>query len=407
MGDRSYPHITRLVMEQPWAILPGTLAAIRELVVMRANGERFTDEEIQERIGAGPARRSASRSTTGGANDVAVIPIYGSIVPKANIMTEISGGTSVADLRGAFMQAMADPDIGAVVFDVDSPGGLTDQMPEFAADIRSQRGKKPVLAVSNTMMASAAYWIASQADEVAVSPSSLTGSIGVFAAHDDLSAASEQVGVKTTLISAGKYKTEGNPYEALSDDARGHIQDLVDSAYGMFTADVAKGRRVAVDSVRSGYGEGRVLDAKSAVKVGLADRVATLPQTISRAAGLAAQKNGTLAASMDQIRRAVGLPDDLTLVSDSTPLLTDLEAGARGDASFADHLEAVLCMASDLVAKGRPLTAAKRDRLHVLGERIADLVAVKEPRDPSFDLEAEVAAMRARARIAATKLRRV
>jgi signal peptide peptidase SppA len=402
-SERSYPHITRLVMEQPWAMMHDHFAAIRELVALRAQGEQFTDDEIRARIGNGPARRKPSQ-----AGDVAVIPIYGALVPKADLMSKISGATAISDLRGAFMQAMADPDIGSIVFDVDSPGGAVDQVPEFAADIRSQRGRKPMLAVSNSLMGSGAYWLASQADEIAVSPSSITGSIGVFVAHQDISGAQEQDGFKTTMISAGKYKAEAHPFQPLTDEARAHIQGLVDSAYQTFTADVAKGRRVTVDAVRNGYGEGRAVDAKTAVKMGLADHVATLPQTISRAAGLAAQNNGQIAAAYAHELVSYGpvatSGNPATIIVDYTK--TDRE-GARGDASFADEIDAVLCMADALVANGRALTAAKRDRLESLGERISQLCAVKEPSSPTLDLEVRVAAMRARARVQATKLRSV
>lgn len=375
-NGQAYPQIQKLVMEKPWAVLPGTLEAIRELVLMRAAGERFSDEEIIERIGAGPARREPVN-----AGAVAVIPIYGTIVPKADLMSKISGGTSAADIKMAISAAMQDPDIGSLVFDVDSPGGLTDLVPETAAYIRANRGRKPMLAVANTMMASAAYWLGSQADEIAVSPSSLTGSIGVFAAHDDLSAAQERLGVKTTLISAGKYKTETNRNAPLSDEARAHIQSLVDSAYGMFTADVAAGRGVKAKDVRGGFGEGRILPAQAAVAEGLADRVATLEQTIMRAAGLAALPSGT------QALRSLEAPTNI-----------EAEAPVRGGSSLADEIDAVLCMADMLVAKGRPLTAAKRERLELLGERITRLVSL-EPTTPS-DLEARVAAMRNRIRLA-------
>jgi len=373
---KTYHHITQLVMEKPWAILPGHLAVMRDLVLMRADGVQLSDDEIQERLGAARSNRSASNAPKA----VAVIPIHGSIVPKANMFTQISGATSINDLRGMFADAMNDPDIGSIVFDVDSPGGQVDLIPEFAADIRAKRGVKPMLAVSNTMMASAAYWLASQADEVAVSPSSMTGSIGVFAAHDDLSEAQAKLGVKTTFISAGKYKTEGNSAEPLSEDARAHIQSLVDDAYMAFTGDVAKGRRVSVDDVRNGYGEGRVLTAKAAVKAGLADRVATLEQTIGRAAEMARP------ASSRAMAAAAEFPEN------------ESEAGARGDASFADLVHAALCVADDLVAKGRPLTAAKRAELEPLGERIRELCAARATVDLESELQAT--AMRMRIRLA-------
>jgi len=395
---KTYHHITQLVMEKPWAILPGHLAVMRDLVLMRADGVQLSDDEIQQRLGAARSNRSASNAPKA----VAVIPIHGSIVPKANMFTDISGATSVADLRSMFADAMNDPDVGSIVFDVDSPGGQVDLIPEFAADIRAQRGRKPMLAVSNTMMASAAYWLASQADEVAVSPSSMTGSIGVFAAHDDLSEAQAKLGVKTTFISAGKYKTEGNSAEPLTEEAQAHIQSLVDDAYMAFTGDVAKGRCVTVADVRNGFGEGRVLTAKAAVSAGLADRVATLEQTISRAASQAMPVGSISASQPQNISTTATTPTTFTITS--LPPTNEIEA-ARGDASFADQANAVLCMADELVAIGRPLTAAKRDQLKAIGDRIHVLVAVNEPSNPDFDLEVRVAAMRARARIAATKLR--
>lgn len=277
--DGRYPQVVRHLVETPWAILPRTLATIREFVAVRSAGARFTADEIQARIGAKPARRDAQRAGT-----VAVIPVYGVITPKADLMTDMSGGTSVDRLRGAFLNAVEDPNVSAVVLDVDSPGGQVDLVPELAADIRGARGTKPILAVANTLAASAAYWVAAQADELFVTPSGEVGSIGVFAAHDDISGMLEKAGVKTTLVSAGKFKTEGNPFEPLSDEARAAIQARVDDAYRMFVHDVARGRGVPVDTVRDGFGQGRVVVAKDALAEGMVDGIATLDEVVARAA---------------------------------------------------------------------------------------------------------------------------
>jgi hypothetical protein len=115
-----------------------------------------------------------------------------------------------------------------------------------------------------------------------VSPSSLTGSIGVYASHEDESQALDKIGVKVTLISAGKYKVEGNSFEPLGDDARSAMQAMVDEYYGMFTKAVARGRGVKVSDVTGGFGEGRVVTAQQALKLGMADRVATLDQVLSK-----------------------------------------------------------------------------------------------------------------------------
>jgi ClpP class serine protease len=118
---------------------------------------------------------------------------------------------------------------------------------------------------------------------VVVTPSGEVGSIGVYAAHEDISGMLEQDGVKVTLVSAGKYKTEGNPFEPLSDEAREYIQGRVDEYAAMFHRAVAAGRGVAVERVRSEFGEGRVFGAQEGVSRGLADRVGTLDETIRKA----------------------------------------------------------------------------------------------------------------------------
>ncbi len=178
--------------------------------------------------------------------------------------------------------AIADPDVGAVVIEIDSPGGQIDGVPEAAAMLRSLRGSKPIVAMANTMAASAAYWIAAQADEIAMTPSGAVGSIGVYATHEDMSGALKLLGVDVTLISAGKYKTEGHPSKPLDDDAREHIQQNVDYFYDQFVSDVAKGRGVSKSDVKSGYGEGRVLNAKLALDAGLVDYVETPGDTVGR-----------------------------------------------------------------------------------------------------------------------------
>jgi ClpP class serine protease len=156
-----------------------------------------------------------------------------------------------------------------------------------------------MVAVANTQASSAAYWLGSQAHEVVVSPSGEIGSIGVYQVHRDASKAFEGAGIRHTLVKAGKFKTEGNPYEPLGDEARDAAQQAVNDYYGMFVSDVARGRGVAAEDVTDGYGEGRQLTAKRAVKAGLADRVATLGQTVSRLASGRASVKQTQAGEFE------------------------------------------------------------------------------------------------------------
>jgi len=261
------------VLDTPWAILPTKLTAIVGLLARHAAGERLSADDVA----AVTARPTAPRAP----GAVAVLPLFGTLAPRANLMTENSGGTSLERFTQAFRSAVISGDVRAIVLDIDSPGGAVAGVEELAADIYRARGIKPIVAVADHLAASAAYWIATAADEVVMSPSAEVGSIGVFAAHEDVSRALETAGVTTTLISAGKFKTEGNPYEPLSAEARAAMQTRVDEYYTMFTKAVARGRGAKIDDVRAGFGEGRVVGAREALRLGMADRVATLDEVIA------------------------------------------------------------------------------------------------------------------------------
>jgi signal peptide peptidase SppA len=276
-----YSHIARYVSDTPWAILPDKLTELVSVLAFRAAGHEFTAEEIRARIG--DSNGAAAAASKRGA--VAVIPVRGVIAHRMGSMDDSSGGTSCERIAAMLDQCVADESIGTIVFDIDSPGGTVTGMAELATRIFAARDTKKIVAVANGTMASAAYNIGSQAHEIVSIPSGQVGSIGVFCAHQDLSAALEKQGIKVTLISAGKYKTEGNPFEPLSDEAKAVKQALVDAAYGEFVKAVARGRGVTPAAVRGGYGEGRALSAADAKAAGLIDRIATLDETISRLVG--------------------------------------------------------------------------------------------------------------------------
>ncbi len=277
----------RLIAEfhrTPWALLPETLAAMQAVLYRWASGARLSAEEIRAAVGDAPEITAArrARETQVNAGAIAVLPIFGIIGHRASLVEDSSSGvnTSTELLGRAFRALVADPGVVGIVLDVDSPGGSVYGVGELAEEIFAARGAKPVSAIANSLTASAAYWLASAADEVAITPSGELGSIGVYAAHQDVSKMLEADGVKTTLISAGKYKIEGNPYEPLGAEARDYIQSRVDDYYGEFVRAVARNRKDTQTNVREGYGQGRVLGAQAAIKANLADRVATFDQVI-------------------------------------------------------------------------------------------------------------------------------
>ena len=286
MGTESlkYQRIIRAVGATVWGIVPQRLCDIMEVLTFKAQGGELSAEEIRAYVGDKVAAAPRAQTTTGG---IAVLSIRGIIAHRIEQVDEISGpgGTSVERFAQRFREAMANDAIGTIVLDIDSPGGSVDGVPELAAEILAARESKRIVAVANTLAASAAYWIGSAASEFSVTPSGEVGSIGVFAAHSDLSRRLEMQGKQVTLIHAGKYKVEGNPFEPLSDEARADVQARVDEVHAMFTKAIAKGRGVEPAAVRGGFGEGRTLGAKAALGERMVDRIETLDEAISRLRG--------------------------------------------------------------------------------------------------------------------------
>lgn len=294
----SFPHLRAAIVSQPWAIMPDRLEAIAEVIERRVSGVRLSADEIAEIKGERAHNgtleivslgvEAAGPRSSGGAQQgsIAVINIMGIIAQHASQVDNISGpgGTSTERLTNSFRSAMADPNIVGIIFNVDSPGGNVGGVQVLADEIRAARGQKPIVAQVNSMMASAAYWIGCAADEVVMTPGSMAGSIGVYSLHKDVSVAAEKEGVKFTFISAGKYKVEGNQFQPLTDEAMQATQSQVDAFYGDFTVGVGNSRGVSASAVRDGFGQGRMLKDKEAVKAGLADRVDTMDGTIKRMA---------------------------------------------------------------------------------------------------------------------------
>lgn len=279
-GER-YRHVTEAVFARPWAIERSKLLAIGEMIRARIDGWRIDPQAAAELAAA--ARRPVQHSS----GATAVIPLYGTILWRVGGIEASSGASSLQDFSRAFDAALANDAIKSIVIDVDSPGGQIDGVPETAAKIFEARGKKPLTAVVNTLGASAAYWLAAAADEIVASPSAMVGSVGVYMLHEDWSAAAEQAGVRFTFIEApeGGYKTEGNPYAPLSEEAGAYAQQMVNDLYGWFVRDVARFRGVTEERVRSDYGKGRVFLARDAERAGMVDRIASLEQVLQRHGG--------------------------------------------------------------------------------------------------------------------------
>lgn len=276
-----FEHILAAFAAEPWAIQREKLGVLADVLAARAAGDSFVPADFAAAVSDARAKEIAE---SGG--NIAIIPVEGVLSAKMDMFSAMSGGTSYAGIKKSLHSAYANEDVKAVVLDIDSPGGTVPGTDELATEIRRIRGgAKPIIAQVNALAASAAYWIASAADEIVVTPSGKAGSIGVYTAHNDISAALEKRGINRTYISAGKHKVEGNETEPLGDDALAHLQASVNRSYDRFVAAVAEGRGTTAGKVEDGYGQGRVFFAEALIDRGMADRIATLDETLERFGG--------------------------------------------------------------------------------------------------------------------------
>lgn len=211
---------------------------------------------------------------------VVTVPLHGYISHKPSVWSAYGYETSSETFAGWLTDLVNNKDVGAIVIDINSPGGTVAGLTGVTEKIRSLRGNKPIIAVVNDLMASAAYFIGSAADEIVSDPDALTGSIGTIGMHVDYSQALENAGIKVTYVHAGKYKAEGSPYKPLDDEAKQDWQSMVDSYYENFVSAVAVNRGITANKVKADFGQGRVLKATKAREVGMVDRIATLEQVI-------------------------------------------------------------------------------------------------------------------------------
>jgi len=180
-----------------------------------------------------------------------------------------------------------DNSIKAIVIEINSPGGVVGPSQEIYEEIRRAREefKKPVVAVSTSVMASGAYYAAVGADKIMVAPGTMVGSIGVIMEFTNLEKLYDWAKVSRFSISTGKYKDSGAEYRPMRDDERALFQDMINDVYEQFVEAVAEGREMKPEAVKE-YADGRVFTGRKAVELGFADDVGTLEDAFDLAAEL-------------------------------------------------------------------------------------------------------------------------
>lgn len=235
------------------------------------SGERKRAEVMESLCAAYGFDSKAQNKPFAFQDGVAIIPIHGSLINRfGQCYGYVTGYNFIRRQRDA---AMADPDVTAIVYDVNSGGGEAAGCFELADESFALRGTKPTISVVDSACYSAAYALASTSDQVVVTPTGGAGSVGVYTMHVDMSKMLENWGLDITLIHAGEHKVDGHPYAELPEDVRADMQKSVDATYNKFVESVARNRNLSVEAVKDT--QARCYSADDALALGLIDSVAS------------------------------------------------------------------------------------------------------------------------------------
>lgn len=250
-----------ILTQEPWAIAPESMDGIIGLAMDVAAGKLFTLPQTE-----------APKSILSIENGVATIDIKGPLLPSVDEFDRIIlGATGLDEIESAVREAAADPGVESIALNIDSPGGTVRGTPEAADAIYEASKVKPVTAHTAGTMASAAYWLGSQAQSVTMTRSASVGSIGVMVPHIDQSKRAEMLGVKVELFTTGKFKAAGFPGTSLTEAQRELIQERIDQVFGDFKSAVTRqGRAIPAEAM-----QGQTFYGPQAEALGLAKVVRT------------------------------------------------------------------------------------------------------------------------------------
>jgi capsid assembly protease len=338
-------HWFRAIQNQVWALHPAKLEEMYLFFDRLLAGEKIDFPEA-----AAGKNGNKAEETYEIRDGVAILPVFGIIDKRMNMFMRFSGGTSTQLLARDFQKALADPQVQAILLDVDSPGGSVDGTKELADLILASREQKPVVAYADGLMASAAFWIGSGAQVILAPETAEVGSIGVALMHYDYSEADAKEGVKRTVITGGKYKRIASDEKPLSKEGQAYLQGMVDDYYSLFLEAVGRQRGKDPAAVHEEMADGRIFIGKKALKAGLIDQIGNFNDALA----LARAKGGAMPKNMTKATLQAENPELIQA------LLAEGAAGVTLEAMLEKHPEAAAKLRDEGKAAG---VTAERERV--------------------------------------------
>ncbi|MCC7139783.1 MAG: S49 family peptidase [Planctomycetes bacterium] len=252
-----------------WACEPSRLRA----AVQAAKDRLLPMRQSVQRVEGGVSFQTAPEG-------VAIVGLDGVMMKGPS---KFDGTVSTAMVRRTLRQLAGDDQVRAILLRVFSPGGYVDGTADLAADVAAVAERKPIEAFIEDMGASAAYWVACQAEKVWANATALVGSIGTYQVLWDQSKQFEAEGIRVHVISTGALKGAGEPGTEITPDVLEYETRLVKDLNAHFLAGVRKGRGMTPKQVEA-VATGEVWIAAKAKELGLVDGISTMDAVLERLA---------------------------------------------------------------------------------------------------------------------------
>lgn len=347
------------LLNEPWLVEEAWL----EIMVQNFLVDDITmDQNALEVLKSERLSETRSASVRG---NIAHIPIHGPIFAKPNILTEWLGiGVVLSDIVGDLQTVLDNPDIESIVLDVDSPGGTVTGINEATNFIKEASKEKPITAYVGGVGASAAYWLASGANEIVLDATARVGSIGVVVAYPN------PQGEDSDYIEIVNTASPKKRPDVGTEEGKKVITAELDDLADIFIKTIAENRGVSSSEVKSDFGQGGVLVGQKAVNVGMADRLGSFE-------GLMAENNNyegdiSMKLTIDKLK------------ADHRDIYDQVVASVVPDTSAIEtsHAEEITAKDEEIAGLKEKLTASKTTE-----EGLTDRVKALEKRDTLRDEE--------------------
>lgn len=267
-----FPHIDQ--WSGVWAIEPQRGESLLS-IAQKLNFEIHLRDVVPEVVAAAGRDRVSGSLAEMTEDGIAIVRIQGAMQKHAS---SLSMGASTVMIRRELSRLSQDERVKAVFLVIESPGGTAAGTKELADAVNSF--SKPIHAHIEDIGASAAYWVASQADTITANEPALVGSIGTYAVVHDLSGKAAAEGIKVHVVRAGTRKGSGVPGTEITAEDISEIQSIVDSRNDLFLRSVSEGRSMPLERLKS-IADGRVYTAFEALGINLIDRVASFDSALN------------------------------------------------------------------------------------------------------------------------------